>query len=58
MLRGGWILVFFSLTGLFVPVSSLVETIAGTILMMVIFVVLIIRPETGVRKFEASRKDK
>lgn len=57
MMRGGWILVFFSFSGLIYPTSKLVDTITGTILMTVIFIVLVIRTETGIKRFEASGKD-
>ena len=54
MLRGGWIMVAFSLTGLLYPTSVLVETISGSILMTAIFIALFIRTEASLKQFEDS----
>ena len=56
MLRGGWILVAYSFTGLIYPTSTLAETITGTLLMTVIFIVLIARTERSLKQFENSSK--
>jgi uncharacterized membrane protein len=52
MLRGGWIMVAFSLTGIIYSTSTLVETISGSILMTVIFIALFIRTERSLRHFD------
>ena len=54
MLRGGWIMLAFSFTGMLYPTSTLVETISGSILMMVIFMALFIRTERSLKDFENS----
>jgi uncharacterized membrane protein len=56
LMRGGWILVVFSFTGLIYPVSAVVDTIAGLLLMIVCLVVMMGRTETQLKRFENSRK--
>ncbi len=57
MRRGGLIMIGFSLTGLLYPASGIVDTIGGTLMMTVIFVILIARTEGKLQKLEKSRDE-
>ena len=54
MIRGGWIMIIFALSGLIFPTSVLIDTLAGTTLMIILFVVLLVRTEKAIKQFEDS----
>ena len=57
MLRGGWIIIAFALSGMVFPSSILTDTIAGLILMTSIFVALIVRTELAIKRYESSPRN-
>ena len=57
MIRGGWVMIVYALSGLIFPTALLTDTITGTVLMIIIFVVLIARTETSLKRFENQQQE-
>jgi uncharacterized membrane protein len=58
MLRAGWLVLAFSLSGLVFPSTTGVQTITGLILMTIIFIIMVRRTEKALKHFENSAHEK
>jgi len=53
MIRGGLIIIAFALSGMVYSASTLIDSIAGTLLMVILIILLFIRTESALKRLES-----
>ena len=53
MIRGGLIIIAFALSGMVYRASTLIDSIAGTLLMVILIILLFIRTESALKRLES-----